>query len=117
LSYGQIEACGKTNQIQCVFFCPLPSSVKVLASELMRYAGSDLAKGVAMPISLRADGRRAACAVADVTASFTGRAHQISVTAMAVRLRRSCFGVVEVVRRAYELWRQAGQPDGKDREF
>jgi hypothetical protein len=24
---------------------------------------------------------------------------------------------IEVVRRAYELWQQAGEPDGKDQEF
>jgi hypothetical protein len=24
---------------------------------------------------------------------------------------------IDIVRRAYELWEQAGQPDGKDQEF
>jgi hypothetical protein len=25
--------------------------------------------------------------------------------------------MIEIVRRAYELWEQAGKPDGKDQEF
>jgi DUF2934 family protein len=38
-----------------------------------------------------------------------------------VVLKRKCLmakpAAMEIVRRAYELWQQAGQPEGRDQEF